>query len=80
MVIQFNVQYHDHLISAVMSVNQLQALNFNYNRSISSLTYEYKYNLLILTFTLLNLQILSAQYLVFPLFSLSLNHHSTCYF
>lgn len=70
MVIQFNVQYHDHLISAVIVlVNQLQALNFNYSRSISSLTYEYKYNLLILTFTLLNSQILSALYLVFPLFS-----------
>lgn len=49
MVIQFHVQYHDHLISAVIvSVNQLQALNFN-SRSISSLTYEYIYNLLILT-------------------------------
>lgn len=55
MVIQFSVQYHDHLIPAVIvSVNQLQALNLKYSRSISSLAYEYKYNLLTLTFTLLN--------------------------
>lgn len=55
MVIQFRVQYHDRLISAVIvSVNQLPALNLKYTRSISSLAYEYKYNLLTLTFTLLH--------------------------